>query len=186
MKSTEERFWAKVDKSGGPDACWTWTASLSASGYGRFNDGRRDVKAHRYAWASANGAIPPGEGYHGTCVLHACDHPPCVNPAHLFLGTQVVNLADMRTKGRHACGAAHGARMREVLPRGDAHWSRLRPERRPRGETNGRAKLTAAAIPVIRARRAAGECLRVIASDYGVGRQLISSIYRRERWAHIP
>jgi hypothetical protein len=88
-----ERFWPKVDQSGGPDACWPWTAYCQPNGYGEF-----DKKwAHRVAYELAIGPITPG----GT-ICHTCDNPRCVNPSHLFLGTQGDNVRDMVAKGRHA------------------------------------------------------------------------------------
>jgi hypothetical protein len=95
--SLADRFWAKVeyDKAG----CWLWTASLSEDGYGYFGvhevDGWRMRKAHRIAYQLAYGPIPEG-----VRVLHTCDDPRCVNPEHLFLGTQTDNMRDMAAKGR--------------------------------------------------------------------------------------
>ena len=100
----EERFWDKVDKT---DTCWNWTASRNHRGYGKFSVGYRTVGAHRVSWELANGPIPEGEDYHGTCVLHKCDNPSCVNPNHLFLGTIQDNIQDRVAKGRSSTGDDH-------------------------------------------------------------------------------
>jgi hypothetical protein len=98
-----ERFWDKVDRSGGPDACWPWTAFRYASGYGQFGvAGVAPIRANRYAWMAVHGRIPDG-----LWVLHHCDNPPCCNPAHLFLGTAQDNVDDMVAKGRHRWGIHH-------------------------------------------------------------------------------
>jgi hypothetical protein len=90
------RFWSKVDKT---DTCWLWTAGLDISGYGRFFDGTKESKAHRWAFQDDAGPIPSG-----AIVLHSCDERMCVNPAHLRLGTHDDNMADMRARGRQARG----------------------------------------------------------------------------------
>ncbi len=95
----EERFWAKVEKGGG---CWLWRGSLSR-GYGKFRTGGRGsipANAHRVAWELTYGAIPVGEGYHGTCVCHTCDNRSCVRPDHLFLGSNLDNARDCAAKQR--------------------------------------------------------------------------------------
>lgn len=96
----EELFWAKVQKAG-PDECWFWTASVRRDGYGEFAavPGKANVKAHRYAYALANGPIPTGK-----LVMHSCDQPLCVNPKHLGLGTDKSNSEDKFRKSRHQCG----------------------------------------------------------------------------------
>lgn len=94
-----QRFWSKVNKSSIPDECWLWTAATIGGGYGQImgvvNGKRRPVYAHRVSWEMAFGPIPAD-----LYVLHRCDVPLCVNPDHLFLGTQGDNLADARAKGR--------------------------------------------------------------------------------------
>lgn len=95
-----ERFWAKV-KKGGPDDCWTWTGSTSARGYGQTSFGGFSMFAHRVSWMIHFGPIP-ADMY----VLHRCDNPPCINPNHLFLGTNQDNYDDRDAKGR----VAHGER----------------------------------------------------------------------------
>jgi hypothetical protein len=89
-----ERFWSRVDKRGFDD-CWHWTGRLSEHGYGSFDDPKKPKKAHRIAWELTYGPIPDS-----LCVLHSCDNPACCNPSHLWLGTQLENIADMWTKGR--------------------------------------------------------------------------------------
>lgn len=101
-----ERFWAKVDRSAGPDGCWPWLAGRNHQGYGRFRIGGRGsptAHAHRVAWEVANGAIPAG-----LLACHQCDNPPCCNPSHLFLGTTPDNVADRDSKGRTASGERSG------------------------------------------------------------------------------
>jgi hypothetical protein len=96
------RFWLKVDRSGGPQACWPWTAKTMNLGYGViWKGGKRGhtVYAHRVSCAIANGREPGN-----MAVCHRCDNPPCVNPNHLFLDTIKGNVADMTAKGRKASG----------------------------------------------------------------------------------
>lgn len=101
------RFWAKVDKSGGPDECWPWTGARFIYGYGHFGlVGRKSARANRVAYAITTGT-DPGD----FCVCHRCDNPPCCNPSHLFLGTMKENMHDRDRKGRLrvATGELHGA-----------------------------------------------------------------------------
>lgn len=97
------RFWEKVEKSGN---CWEWKAGKDEGGYGRFHcPGWHDssntmVAAHRFSWVVTNDEIPNHDSYHGMCVLHKCDNPSCVNPLHLFLGTNEENVRDMDEKKR--------------------------------------------------------------------------------------
>jgi hypothetical protein len=101
-RPVEERFWEKVDMSGGPDACWPWTGAVVHGGYGDFSIGaaRKHNRAHRVAHWLVNG-VWPGEMH----VLHSCDNPPCCNPAHLSLGTRQENARQMAERKRSTFGA---------------------------------------------------------------------------------
>jgi hypothetical protein len=104
--SIEARFWPKVEKTAG---CWIWRGSRDRNGYGRISERNKPQLAHRVSWRIHHAAEPTA------CVLHRCDNPPCVNPAHLFLGSRADNSKDMIAKGRfvdqHAkkshCPAGH-------------------------------------------------------------------------------
>lgn len=104
FKPVGERFWAKVDRRS-DDECWLWQASVSSCGYGQFNIGGKVFISSRVAWALVK-ATEPGEQQ----VCHHCDTPACCNPAHLFLGTQRDNIADMVAKNRARSGGARGER----------------------------------------------------------------------------
>lgn len=94
------RFWTKVEKRSANE-CWPWRgASKRKGGYGTISIHGNKVNAHRLSYELSIGPIPSGEGYHGTCVLHKCDNPSCVNPFHLYLGTAADNMRDMMKKGR--------------------------------------------------------------------------------------
>ncbi len=94
-----DRFWPKINKT---ETCWLWTATVQSDGYGMIKTVSLTDKinrmrlAHRVSYEISFGEIPSG-----LLVLHKCDNPPCVNPDHLFLGTDKANAIDRDKKNRH-------------------------------------------------------------------------------------
>ena len=145
------RFWPKVRVTPG---CWLWQGATNGR-YGRicaFGNHGSPAGAHRVAWLLVHGPIPPG-----LFVCHRCDKPLCVNPDHLFLGTQIENMADCGAKGRHV-----------------------------KGELHARAKVTAAQVIEIRQRHNEGTKQNALAREFGVCTTLISRVVRRLKWRHVP
>ena len=99
-----DRLWEKVDRSGGPDACWPWTGSRTKQGYGQISFGHNErLYTHRVAYELTHGILLPG-----FWVLHHCDNQPCCNPHKcLFPGTQLDNIHDATEKRRIAFGINH-------------------------------------------------------------------------------
>lgn len=99
LKTTEEKFYQYVEKT---ESCWNWTGFLDRYGYGKFKLNNKTFKAHRYSYQLTYGDF--NESLH---VLHHCDRPCCVNPNHLFLGTNKDNVADRTAKKRHGQTSKH-------------------------------------------------------------------------------
>jgi hypothetical protein len=98
----EIRFWSRVNKT---DSCWLWTGALSHGAYGTISTDKKQMGVHRFSWILHNGPIP-----NGLHVLHNCpggDCTACVNPKHLWLGTQADNDRDRDEKGRTAKNEQH-------------------------------------------------------------------------------
>lgn len=85
-----ERFWKRVNKPSSGNGCWPWIGSISVAANGVH------YVPSRLSWEMIHGAIP-----NQLLACHKCDNPPCVNPDHIFLGTQLDNVRDMIAKGRH-------------------------------------------------------------------------------------
>lgn len=146
----ESRFWNHVQPVRGVrklafPGCWEWQGSRTYKGYGSLERGGRRWLAHRYAWLLSHGAIP-GDMQ----VCHRCDNPRCVNPEHLFLGTQSTNQLDAVRKRRSA-----------AIRRGEAHPS---------------AKVSDEQIKEIRKRYRPRQNSRQLAAEYGVSQSLINHI----------
>ncbi len=151
--------------------CWLWTAGWSRGiGYGQIirkkNGKWQSAWAHRISWELFRGDIP-----NDLFVLHKCDVRLCVNPDHLFLGTQSDNVADMVKKGRQA--------------RGDSHGSYTMPNKWARGESQGSSKLTEELVRLARHRHHNGETFQSIADDMEVARSTISRAVYGKQWSHV-
>jgi hypothetical protein len=196
---TEEKqkaFWEKVNKNGqlpdqsnpfykGLDKCWEWTRGLY-QGYGFFAaiKGSRRIRIHRISWMIHSGEIPEG-----LYVCHRCDNRKCVNPNHLFLGTCTDNIKDRDIKGRavYARGEKNGmSTCPESIPRGDDHYTHLRPWVVLKGSRHNMAKLSDFDVIEIRRKHVEeGMNSRQISELYPVGLQMIWSILKRKSWNHI-
>jgi hypothetical protein len=148
-------FWERVARQTEirEDGCHIFTGTVDDCGYGRIhNDEGKPVRLHRAIWELNNRKLLPKE-----CVCHRCDVPACINPTHLFVGSQVVNIADMDAKGRRVAN---------------------------KGSHHGRAKLTEG--DVIEIRRLVGAYTDLaIARSYGVSEATIRFIRWRRTWKHV-
>jgi hypothetical protein len=165
-----ELFWSRVDKSPGhgPQGdCWEWIGCIQlgkSAGYGiQMCDGKSQ-RAHRIAWQMERGPIP--EGIH---VLHHCDNRKCVNPEHLFLGTNYDNVQDKLRKGRHL--------------RGEDAAKYSNPKR---GSDNWHSRFTDAQVIEMRQWAAEGMNYGEIARRVGTRCHVVNMIVHGRRWAHIP
>lgn len=150
-KTPEQRFESKVDRSGD---CHLWMGSKNPEGYGNFHANGKLDKAHRYAYRLANGDFDTA-----LYVCHTCDNPSCVNPDHLFLGTQTKNMHDMMSKGRQHLTV---------------------------GVQNGRAKLNDDAVRQIRTLHKSGDMTtRELAKEFGMGQTSIAEIVANKTWRHV-
>lgn len=149
---TKERIEEKILRM--PEAgCWIWMGGTTVRGYGQIESKGMKHYAHRVSYELFVGTIPKG-----MYVCHSCDNVSCVNPNHLFLGTQKENLQDMASKGRST-----------------------------RGSKNPMAKLTDMDVYVIKKFFFTKPDVSDsdIAKTYNVSRSLINSIRLEKRWNHV-
>lgn len=155
-ESLRDRFNARHEPEP-MSGCWLWTGITSLIGYGYFPAARSihgcpELMAHRIAWHLHRGPVPDGMK-----VLHHCDVRSCVNPTHLFLGTQADNVLDMMNKGRHRAVPLFGVQ-------------------------NPMAKLTSEIVHLMRQEHAAGITQHALAKKYGVAVMTVNRAVRRISW----
>lgn len=151
-KTPEVRF--KMQYKVAESGCWEWVSGKDADGYGLFSglvNGTPYRRAHRWSWAFHNNAAIPKWGN----ICHKCDHPSCVNPEHLWLGTAMENQQDKHNKGR--ANAPFG----EQIP--------------------GAKLLEHQVLAIISDPRPASR----ISAEYGIAAGSVSDIKRRKSWAHL-
>lgn len=148
-----------------PTPCWVWNGTRLPSGYGVMSVGIRPhqtiARAHRVSWELHRGPIPTG-----MCVCHKCDIRACVNPDHLFLGTQYDNILDRAAKGRSSM----------------TNGFHRKP---PRGELNRSAKLRESDVRQIRADYANGATTRQLERQYSMTFGGIRNVILRKTWKHV-
>lgn len=160
------------------NGCWEWQGHIAQTGYGMFSIRRKNDKgktisagAHVVSYVLHNNLpdMPNAGRDHNLpalCVMHACDNPPCVNPAHLSLGTRRENHEDKVRKGRQIVGKDHALR-----------W---------RGEKHAHALVTDKQVIEIRKRRAGGESNVGLAKEFGMSQSAMSALCHGTAWAHLP
>lgn len=154
MITIYNKFWDSVDKKG-ENECWEWTRARASNGYGSVWDGSKSQLAHRVAWVLTNGIIEDG-----MFVCHTCDNRGCVNPDHLFLGTNTDNMRDCVAKGRNFV---------------------------PRGELAKNSKLTDQKVLEIRSLWAAKSGIKQteLAKIHNVKSSVISRVVNNKCWRHV-
>lgn len=167
------RFWSKVDRSAGPDACWPWRGGRKRAGYGNFFI-RRDppgqhgrtlfMNAHKFACVLAHGPIADG-----LMVRHHCDNPPCCNPAHLIAGTPKENVQDAVVRGRLDF---------------KANWQKA--AQATMAATRKRRRLSEEDIAAIFIARCQGTSLSELAHVYGLNFSSLDNILHGRAYRDVP
>lgn len=137
--------------------CWEWNGAKGEAGHGQIRIDKKSRQAHRIMFEIHYGPVPEGDN-----VLHRCDNPPCVNPGHLFSGTQKQNMDDMWAKGRQ----------QEYVDQ-------------PLGSKHPNAKLLENDVLELRRLRESGSTYKSLAERFGISKSTVADIVSRKNWRHI-
>lgn len=149
----KQRFYRYIETD--PNTgCWEFIGTRNKRGYGVFTFENKKVPAHRFSYQIHVGNIPEGR-----LVLHKCDNPPCVNPEHLFIGTQFDNMRDMVQKGRNA---------------------------NTKGTNNPRASIYDDSVIQIRDLWDTGASIKEIAIHFMIPKSTVRNIISNVTWKHLP
>lgn len=157
MSKLTEKFFLNIDKQ--TNGCWIWKNVIANNGYPILQMGKHAgpnhvrVAAHRFSYELHNETVIPS----GMCVCHKCDNRACVNPEHLFLGTQDDNMQDMIRKGRKTVG-----------------------------EKVSNSKITAEDVQKICEMRESGLTFVSIARQFNLTKTSVARIVKGKAWKHIP
>jgi len=162
MKTSELFNFVEIRDSG----CWEWTRAIATNGYGLCYIAGRQVGAHRAAYEIAFGAIPDGH-----FVCHRCDNRRCINPDHLFAGTQRDNVQDAITKGR--------------MSKPPRKVPGLSVANMPRGTAHHNSKLTDDLVRSIVEQRLAGRNFTHIGRDFSIDASIVADICKGRIWKHV-
>jgi hypothetical protein len=166
-----ERFWSQVQTAGASE-CWEFVGCRYPNGYGRFATLGKTWYAHRLAYLLTHRKVPLN------WVLHHCDNPSCVNPAHLYDGTPKENTADRDRRKRSAYLADPEGWHRKLLQGQENH-------RQKYGAASKVCKLTVEQVRSIKHRLRDGEPYQLMAPEYGVKPSTIQAIKYGVNWKHV-
>lgn len=137
------------------NGCIVWTGYVEKTGYATMRFKGNRIKVHRASWIAHNGDIPDG-----LLILHKCDNRKCINPDHLFIGTQQDNMDDMKTKGRDNRVGVKGSK-------------------------NHNTNIDEVDVKMIRQRFIDGESRKTLMCDYQLGKTTLQSILSNKSWKHV-
>lgn len=166
LTAEQERLFANATLQ--PNGCRLWKGGKNQKGYGTALFRAKAWRAHRASYTAFRGDIPDDK-----LVCHTCDTPCCIEPAHLFVGTNSDNMQDMVRKGRGRC----------LIGSDQSHF---KSGHAPRGADGSGAKVSEQDAINIICRAGEGGPARAIAAEFGIHRTTVGKILNGVTWKHLP